>query len=206
MNSAAPAPSSGPIGDVLKAARDWYSSRDLPLVVRVTPLVAHVDARLEVRGFTREGLTDVMVADLDVDGTPPDSAIETEPRPQWLEAQAELQGVPAHLIGSWKGTIGRIAPPAGFALLRDGAVPIAVGLAVRDESWMGLFEINVAAAYRRRGLGRRLSSALLQWGAAAGVERAYLQVVRDNQPARVLYRSLGFKPAYSYWYRRAPAH
>ncbi len=130
----------------------------------------------------------------------------TEPRSQWLEAQAELQGVPVHLIGSWEGIIGRIALPAGFALLLDDAVPIAAGLAVRDGSWLGLFEINVALANRRQGLGKLLSGALLQWGAAAGVERAYLQVVRDNHPARVLYRSLGFKPVYSYWYRRAPAH
>lgn len=130
--------------------------------------------------------------------------IATGPGPLWLGAQAALQGVPVHLIGSWEGIIGRIARPAGFALLHDDALPIAAGLAIRDDPWMGLFEITVASEYRRRGLARMLSSALLQWGAAAGAERAYLQVVHDNQPAQALYRSLGFKPAYRYWYRRAP--
>ena len=96
------------------------------------------------------------------------------------------------------------SPPAGFALAPSEGGPIAAGLAVSDGRWLGLFEINVAAAERRRGVGRRLSTTLLGWGAAAGAWRAYLQVVHDNHPAQALYRSLGFEPVYRYWYRRAP--
>ena len=34
-----------------------------------------------------------------------------------------------------------------------------------------------------------------------GAEKAYLQVVEGNTPARTLYESLGLKYLYTYWFR-----
>jgi GNAT superfamily N-acetyltransferase len=138
------------------------------------------------------------------DGSVGRVAIASNPSADWMSAQEALQGVPADLTSSWKGIIDRIDRPAGFALHVEKGSSVAAGLAVRDDPWVGLFEINVTRAHRRRGLGRSLSSALLRWGAGGGASRAYLQVVHDNEPAKALYGSLGFTPAYRYWYRRAP--
>ena len=190
----------------MKEVERWYDERGLPLVVRVTPDVAHFDQALSDLGFSREGLTDVMIASLksrvarDVR-----VSLSESPSRAWLDAEARLQGVSADLERSWSGIISRIRPPARFAAIDVDAEPVAAGFAVRDDGWVGLFEINVADAHRRRGLGRAVSSALLDWGADGGAKRAYLQVVRVNEPARALYRSLGFKPTYEYWYRRVPA-
>jgi len=202
-NSAAPPPEGNAPGDALGAIRRWYQERNLSLVVRITPLVEQFDAVLADLGFTSEGVTDVMTTQI-TDGGIGGVAIASTPSADWISAQERLQGVPADLRSSWEGIINRIDRPAGFALHFDEGSPVAAGLAVRDDPWVGLFEINVASAHRRRGLGRSLSNALLHWGAATGARRAYLQVVHDNEPAKALYRSLGFTPAYRYWYRRAP--
>ena len=204
VNSAAPGGSIEAIDEVLAAAGEWYTSRGLPLVVRITPGDDVIDVELEARGFTREGSTDVMVADVGPAEFAPGVEVSSRAAGVWLEVQARLQGVPQSLLESWEGIISWIEPPAGFALAPSEGGPIAAGLAVSDGRWLGLFEINVAAAERRRGVGRRLSTTLLGWGAAAGARRAYLQVVHDNHPAQASYRSLGFEPVYRYWYRRAP--
>jgi GNAT superfamily N-acetyltransferase len=190
-------------GDALGVIRRWYDERNLSLVVRITPLVERFDPVLADLGFAREGLTEVMTMEITAVGSDR-TAITGSPSSQWMMAQEELQGVPPDLKLSWEGIINRTGDSAGFALhLHEGSA-VAAGLAVRDNPWVGLFEINVASDHRRRGLGRTLSNRLLAWGAESGALRAYLQVVSDNQPARALYRSLGFKPAYRYWYRRAP--
>lgn len=190
----------------MKEVERWYDERGLPLVVRVTPAVAHFDEALPDLGFGREGLTDVMVASLTSRETRDVRvSLSESPSRVWLDAEARLQGVSAGLEGSWSGIISRIRPPVGFAAIDVDGESVAAGFAVRDDDWVGLFEINVAASHRRRGLGRAISSALLDWGADGGAKRAYLQVVRVNESARALYRSLGFKPTYEYWYRRVGA-
>src|SRR5690554_3979938 len=63
--------------------------------------------------------------------------------------------------------------------------------------WMVLNEahitnIAVTPSYRRRGIGRRLLLGLIQRAVALGADRMTLEVRPSNQPARNLYRSLGF--------------
>lgn len=67
---------------------------------------------------------------------------------------------------------------AGADGLRGGEMEV-LNLAVRPE-------------YRRRGLGRRLLSIMLQATAKMGIVRAVLEVRVSNIPAIELYRSLGF--------------
>jgi GNAT superfamily N-acetyltransferase len=73
-------------------------------------------------------------------------------------------------------------------------------LGVREDDWVGLFDIIVRPDVRRRGFGRRIVQALLGWAARTGAERAYLQVAEGNAPAVDLYGSLGFETAYTYRY------
>jgi GNAT superfamily N-acetyltransferase len=52
--------------------------------------------------------------------------------------------------------------------------------------------LYVSPAYRRRGIGRTLLAATLDWGRSIGCTEAELNVLIDN-PARSLYRDLGFR-------------
>src|SRR5690606_31424511 len=68
----------------------------------------------------------------------------------------------------------------------------AVGLAVRDGAWLGLFDIAVDPARRRAGAGRVLSASMLTWGRSSGAERGYLRVRSWKQRVLVLHRRFGF--------------
>ena len=64
-------------------------------------------------------------------------------------------------------------------------------------AWLVLEEghitnIAVAEEYRRQGLGRAVTRALMQYASNLGVQYMTLEVRRSNMAARHLYESLGF--------------
>lgn len=59
-------------------------------------------------------------------------------------------------------------------------------------SWLGYSAVEVAKAYRRRGLGTLLGTEILRWGSKQGADNAYLQVISTNHPGIALYEKLGF--------------
>jgi putative acetyltransferase len=60
--------------------------------------------------------------------------------------------------------------------------------------------LMVAAPYRRRGIGRALLEAAVEWAREAGVTKLELHVFPHNEPAIRLYESFGFERE---GYRRA---
>lgn len=83
----------------------------------------------------------------------------------------------------------------------DGDRYIGTGLGILDRNFVGVYAIHVHPDYRRRGIARRIVEIILEQAASKNVTGAYLQVVRENNPARNLYRSLGFRDFYEYWFR-----
>ena len=61
---------------------------------------------------------------------------------------------------------------------------------ILDESH--ITNIAVAECFRRRGIGRKVTEALLQYLANLGAAYATLEVRESNRPAQSLYKSLGF--------------
>jgi len=58
---------------------------------------------------------------------------------------------------------------------------------------VGTLGLAVAAAWRGRGVGRALMTALLDWAKAhPTIEKVSLAVIEENAPAVALYRSFGF--------------
>jgi N-acetylglutamate synthase len=94
-----------------------------------------------------------------------------------------------------------IVPEHRFVAIRDRGTIIAVGLVVVERGYAGIFDVVVAPSHRRQGIGTHLVRHMLQWARRYGARQAYLQVVDDNVPAQRLYANLGFRDAYSYWYR-----
>ena len=82
---------------------------------------------------------------------------------------------------------------------------VARGAAGIEGDWLGIHDVVVEPAYRRRGLARRVLSALLDWGAERGATTVWLHVQTDNEPAMTLYDGLGFTVHHSCRYLEAPA-
>lgn len=196
-------PSSVELARKVQWCRDWYAEKGLDLVVRQTPATEDgLDERLEALGFAAEGRTNVLVAELaEGEISVPIADAVTE---EWSATAAALWNIGPDQKTAWAAIVDRIDRPAGFALMESQRGVDAVGIGVVDGEWLGLFEIIVAEMSRRRGMGERVTRSLMEWGRQLGATRSYLQVVADNTPATGLYRKLGFRPRYRYWYRRLP--
>lgn len=53
--------------------------------------------------------------------------------------------------------------------------------------------LMVAQGYRRRGIGRALLDAAVEWARASGIDKLELHVFPHNEPAIKLYESFGFE-------------
>ncbi len=76
-----------------------------------------------------------------------------------------------------------------------------MGLVYLKIKKIGLYDINVMEQYRMVGLGTKICKTIINEGIRNGADTAYLQVTSFNEKAINLYRSLGFKRLYTYWYR-----
>jgi GNAT superfamily N-acetyltransferase len=127
------------------------------------------------------------------------------PGEPWLNTLARLHEQSEAAQGIHRRILESLSVPAVFAAVRcdDGRLGALAYGAVHD----GLVCVNSVVtdpAFRRRGLGRKVVSAVLAWARERqAATEACLAVVADNAPAIALYESLGFRrEVYRYHYRR----
>jgi GNAT superfamily N-acetyltransferase len=182
-----------------------YAALGLPSVVKITPFdrPASLDRLLAERGYAKMDTVSVQTLELARIGLAEASHVHMaeQPTEEWVETFCRLDGVAeAHR----PAMVRMLAPNGlmkGFATFRHDGKPVACGLGVVEDEWLGLYDIVTDAAYRNRGIGKAIVANLLYWGKEKGARRAYLAVVADNAPALRLYAKLGFEEAYRYWYR-----
>ena len=95
----------------------------------------------------------------------------------------------------------RVESPSAYAAVMRGDEVIAVGRAVIDDGWAGVFSMATLPHARGNGAARSVLAALAEWAGSQGAERLYLQVRSDNVPALRLYELMGFAEACAYHYR-----
>lgn len=76
-----------------------------------------------------------------------------------------------------------------FFLARHDGVACATAATTLSEHGAGIVGVATLPAYRRRGIGRAVTTAAVAWGAARGAGRAWLF---PSAMARPLYEGLGF--------------
>jgi N-acetylglutamate synthase len=183
----------------------FYVHKDLNPCFKMTDAVlpADLDDYLAHHGYTRDAPTSVQTIALDQADTVHDHpvVINTQLSERWLADFAQLNGVDGRYMLSMRQMLRCIVPQTCYISLEEGGRAVAVGLGVLDDSTIGLFDIVIAPYRRRQGLGLALVKSLLHWGKTNGAQQAYLQVMADNVPALQLYRKVGFREVYQYWYR-----
>ena len=201
-----------PLGEAVHEVRAWYRARGLPAMIAVAyptgkPEASGLDRFLAGHGWAvRSGAAVVMTAHaaaLAPAGV--DAALRVEmsdqPGDEWLSryhyrGAEQLPAVARHLLCS--------APWQAFGAVQAGGRTVAIGRVAVSGEWAGLTAIEVDPAWRRRGLGAAITSALAALAAERGARGVYLQVAVDNEPARALYRRAGFTDHHGYHYRVEP--
>ena len=165
-----------------------------------------LDAVLAERGYQREVETSVQTLDLP-SFAPPEQGegqitIHTHLCEEWLAAYLDMANVAECHRPVFPQMLSNIVlPSTAYALVRREDEIVALGMAVSERGYVGLFDINTALSWRGQGLGTELVASLLTWGRDQGAASAYLQVMRNNPPALRLYARVGFRETYGYWYR-----
>lgn len=106
--------------------------------------------------------------------------------------------------GDWsaqRAMLDRVDRPSAYASAMSGNDVVAVGRAVADDGWAGVFGMATLPEARGRGAARGVLAALAHWAGTHAADRMYLQVERDNPAALRLYRRAGFGEVCGYHYR-----
>lgn len=202
-NSAAPlGPSAGfdsvPIEEIL----DFYRSHQLPVRLLLPERLGNPALRLvSADGWELGPEIIIMHRDLALPPLIDDPGalsfrIDEQPDEDWLDLyHFRGQPLPHRALELLRTRIeghmgfGRLLTPAGetVAITRG-----TITAAENDRVFLGYSAVEVAPAWRRRGLGTRLGAEMLHWGAAHGADEAYLQVIATNLAGIGLYSKLGF--------------
>jgi N-acetylglutamate synthase len=195
--------SSRPLAEKISYCERLYARARLPALFRMTPFSQPpgLDAELARRGYGRFDETAVECAAIGDRGAGSAQAMSLG---RWIDAVGDLRGSPAeHRAGHRARLEGLPLAMRAVAVERGGEV-VATGLAIVEDDCAGLFDIVTAEQARRQGHARDVVASLLAAARELGARHAYLQVQRDNEAARRLYREFGFEERYMYWYRARP--
>lgn len=195
-----------PLDTKIDYCESIYRRWGTPAIFKISPLVSSsFDKMLSGRGYVIQHTTEVMTMHLSSLALPkPKSFVSLSsfiPR-SWIDSLFTLKGTTNVMHKMIVPSMYRAIPKETIcASIQDQGEIIATGLGILDRDYIGLYAIHVHPAYRGRGYGRAICSAILQQGMEKGADNAYLQVVKGNTPAVNLYRSLGFEYFYTYWFR-----
>jgi ribosomal protein S18 acetylase RimI-like enzyme len=162
-----------------------------------------LDALLEARGYRRDGRISLQcAAAADVRAAPGpglESRVDDRADDAWFDLWHRVHGHGAP--GPDRANLDRLAHPAGYVTVFSAGRVIAVGRAVAESGWTGLFGLATLPEARGRGAGRELLRALAAWAREQGTPNLYLQVESRNAPANALYATSGFTEVMAYHYR-----
>lgn len=214
-----------PLSEAVDRVERWYAVRGLPARVSLIgpvgfePADDALGAELLARGWTIGDRTLNLTASTEVIAAAgrggPDVQVTRELDDAWLEAYGRSREVvpdatPGLLAGSPDQLFGSITLGGGLAqklgLSTPGSRaprPVAIGRMGLALGWAGLGALWTDPAFRRRGLGTRLTTHLAATARADGIHLMHLQVEADNATATRLYEGLGFEQHSSYVYLTA---
>jgi len=195
-----------PLDTKVAACEAAYEARHIAPVFRLpsTAEIAEIDGALTQRGYAKADKTSIRVASLEapLPARGDDVNVARRLTGEWLHHQVSWNELDADRRAAFSAIAGGIRRPVAFALLWQGAIAVAAGLAVRQGELLCLHSIITAPTQRGRGFGRAITRGLMRWGQTHGATLAWLQVVKSNAPALRLYNALGFgREIYRYHYR-----
>jgi len=196
-------------GASIQLFENLFRTQELPLIFRIPTLLdPSVDRGLEKLGFTAEGESCVIYADINAVDAKPDRAVDVTSRvdEDWLQAMNVMQKRTDEQSEIFDHIVLSIAVPAGYATLRDGDEVMAQAYGVIHDDLLCCESVITSEHARGKGVGRRLMSGLFAWAAAQGASGVCLQVEATNKAGLALYNGLGMKTELSrYHYRRQPS-
>lgn len=196
------------VPSAIDAAEQFYKGHDAPARFQICPACPpELDGALSHRNYGRSGDVSLQVAGAgEIAGRLPVSALPVDvaqqPDRAWCQVLAAAQE-PAADPDRELILLQRVDPPSVYATARLAGRPVAVGRAVADTGWTGVFAMATLPYARRQGAAVAVLATLAQWAIARHSGNVYLQVTGDSTTALRLYARAGFEELCTYHYRTA---
>jgi GNAT superfamily N-acetyltransferase len=175
----------------------WFDTRGMPW-----GLLVPSDLGLTPPGLQRVTVQRVMLRDLHALPELPELAL------RWDAAEDAARVQVAAFEDPLEDTRAFVAPKlvnAACAVVTayDGREAVSTATLVVVDGVAAVFGVGTVPAYRRRGLGRATTLAVLHEGSRRGADLAFLNPSDSGEP---VYRALGFTdaPGFDVWALRAP--
>jgi GNAT superfamily N-acetyltransferase len=181
-----------------------YSAQGLPVVFKLTDNSdPDIDKILDEKGYAI--VTPTYVMDMDIKNREfsiGDCVTTNYADEAWLNAYFTFNNYTDNVkIETAKQILKNVKTSMICGRIPVNSVPVACGSTVIERGLAVLLNIVVDEPQRGKGYGREICESLLAASKKIGAHTAYLQVVQDNLIAVNLYKKMGFKTQYSYWYR-----
>ena len=184
-----------------------YQDANLPTVFKITEC-SHpneLDKALESRGYKRIDEVSMQIIDLESFEALTninEIIINSKITQTWIDGYAKCSNIinPVNILIMTNLLFSIDKEVICVSIEKDGT-SIAHGLGVIEDTYIGIFDIIVSKAYRGKGYGKAIVEEILQQAKSKDIKYAYLQVLKNNTIANNLYKQLGFRQLYTYWYR-----
>jgi ribosomal protein S18 acetylase RimI-like enzyme len=187
-------------------AEDFYARRGTTARFQISPPACsdRLDSLLAGRGYRSHDSISIQVASTAdvVEHSPAGSLrVRTDdcPTQAWFDLWHSVNGH-GDPRPEWEMLL-RVDLPSVYACALIDEDVVAVGRAVADSGWVGVFNMATSPGARGKGAARTVLAGLAEWSQAPGAERMYLQVESENATALRLYERSGFGELSVFHYR-----
>ncbi len=182
---------------------DIYQNSGQKTIYKITPLSLeeNIDAVLESKNYKKEAITSMKSIDLEEISLSNSVDINNIFSDNWLLRFMKFINADKSKFDIYKSIFKNIKMKTCYIdFIKDGNY-VGCGLGVLEDDYIGIFDVVVDDHMRNRGYGRTIVESIMCWGFRNGAKHAYLQCMIDNLSAQHLYKKIGFKEKYQYWYR-----
>ncbi|MBS2538716.1 GNAT family N-acetyltransferase [Catenulispora sp. NF23] len=198
---------------LIAAAEAYTAERGIPTLLQMTPeaVPPRLDALLAARGYERQVPVSLQTATtsevlaLAQRGSErgPERGslrvrLDKHPTREWFEAWSAVVGGDPE--PRWR-LLQRITEAGAYASVELGDETVAVGRAVAEDGWAGVFNMATRPEARGKGAAGAVIAALADWAAVNDAARMYLQVEQENEGAVRLYARVGFSEMFPFYFR-----
>jgi ribosomal protein S18 acetylase RimI-like enzyme len=199
-------PSKIKLEDKMEYCDKIFSRYNLPTTYKIIECDEHktIDKELEQRKYKIINTTSLQIcSDFEVlqnnyDGITVNDFFNTP----WINSVVEFNTIKQEHITTFKTILSNIVGEKIVVHKEAKNEIVGCGHGVIGNNYVGIFDIVVKENQRGKGYGKEIIKTILSEAGKKGIKNAYLQVMMNNALARELYKKLGYKEIYKYWYRK----
>ncbi len=196
------------INQKIPYCEEWYKKQELPCLFKITQEKCNkkLNKALKARGYQADAETDVLI--LDLDSINDFSTLEADyeitfsekPTEEWISAFFDFKETNQKDQETFRLMLSKVSVKTIYASLKQNGKIVACASAAIEHGFMLLQNVVVDKNARKKGFGKLICQAIILESKKEGAKFSYLQVLKTNEIAINLYKKLGFKKLYSYWY------